>query len=130
MEKVKITHPQRDPNFNTGSYSDAIAYNGMLFLSGQASVDFTSSKFVLGTIEEETRRTLDNIKAIVETAGGTMQDALKSTVHLKDIGDFDKFNEVYSSFFSGIKPARTTVQSVLGENIKVEIDIVFKLSGN
>ncbi len=130
MEKVKITHPQRDPNFNTGSYSDAIAYNGMLFLSGQASVDFTSSKFVLGTIEEETRRTLDNIKAIVETAGGTMQDALKSTVHLKDIDDFDKFNEVYSSFFSGIKPARTTVQSVLGENIKVEIDIVFKLSGN
>ncbi len=130
MEKVKITHPQRDPNFNTGSYSDAIAYNGMLFLSGQASVDFTSSKFVLGTIEEETRRTLDNIKAIVETAGGTMQDALKSTVHLKDIDDFDKFNEVYSSFFSGIMPARTTVQSVLGENIKVEIDIVFKLPGN
>ncbi len=130
MEKVKITHPQRDPNFNTGSYSDAIAYNGMLFLSGQASVDFISSKFVLGTIEEETRRTLDNIKAIVETAGGTMQDALKSTVHLKDIDDFDKFNEVYSSFFSGIKPARTTVQSVLGENIKVEIDIVFKLPGN
>jgi len=130
MEKIKITHPQRDPNFNTGSYSDAIAYNGMLFLSGQASVDFTSSKFVLGTIEEEARRTLDNIKAIVETAGGTMQDALKSTVHLKDIDDFDKFNEVYSSFFSGIKPARTTVQSVLGENIKVEIDIVFKLPGN
>ncbi len=127
MEKTKITHPQRDPDFVTGAYSDGVAYNGMLFLSGQASVDFTSSKFVLGSIEEETKRTLDNIKAIVETAGGTMDDALKSTVHLKDIGDFNRFNTVYATYFKGIKPARTTVQSVLGENIKVEIDIVFKL---
>lgn len=127
MEKIKITHPQREPDFITGAYSDGVAYNGMLFLSGQASVDFAASKFVLGSVEEETRRTLDNIKAIVETAGGTMDDALKSTVHLKDIADFDKFNTVYASYFNGIKPARTTVQSVLGENIKVEIDIVFKL---
>jgi len=127
MQKVKITHPQRSPDFVTGAYSDGIAYNGMLFLSGQASVDFASSKFVLGSIEEETKRTLDNIEAIVQTAGGTMDDALKSTVHLSDINDFDKFNAVYATYFSGIKPARTTVQSVLGENIKVEIDIVFKL---
>lgn len=127
MEKIKITHPQRDPDFVTGAYSDGVAYNGMLFLSGQASVDFTSSKFILGSIEEETKRTLNNIKAIVESAGGSMDDALKSTVHLKDIGDFEKFNAVYATYFKGIKPARTTVQSVLGENIKVEIDIVFKL---
>lgn len=127
MDKIKITHPQRDPDFVTGAYSDGVAYNGMLFLSGQASVDFATSRFVLGSVEEETRRTLDNIKAIVETAGGTMDDALKSTVHLKDIKDFNKFNEVYATYFTGIKPARTTVQSVLGENIKVEIDIVFKL---
>lgn len=127
MEKLKITHPQRNPDFNTGAYSDGIAYNGMLFLSGQASVDFASSKFILGSIEEETKRTLDNIKAIVEAAGGSMGDALKSTVHLTDIGDFNQFNTVYATYFPGIKPARTTVQSVLGENIKVEIDIVFKL---
>lgn len=127
MDKIKITHPQRNPNFVTGAYSDGVVYNGMLFLSGQASVDFATSKFVLGSIEEETRRTLGNIKAIVETAGGTMDDALKSTVHLKDINDFDKFNAVYATYFMGIKPARTTVQSVLGENIKVEIDIIFKL---
>ncbi|MEH6682042.1 MAG: Rid family hydrolase [Sediminicola sp.] len=127
MEKLKITHPERDPEFNTGAYSDGIVYNGLLFLSGQASVDFASSKFILGSIEEETKRTLDNIKAIVAAAGGSMEDALKSTVHLKDIADFDRFNAVYATYFSGIKPARTTVQSVLGENIKVEIDIVFKL---
>ncbi|HDZ15479.1 hypothetical protein LCGC14_1033490 [marine sediment metagenome] len=127
MEKIKITHPKRNLDFDTGAYSDGVIYNGMLFLSGQASVDFASSKFVLGSVEEETRRTLDNIRAIVESAGGSMEDALKSTVHLKDIADFDKFNKVYATYFKGIKPARTTVQSILGENIKVEIDIIFKL---
>ena len=100
----------------------------MLFLSGQASIDFKNSKFVLGRIEEETKRTLDNIKAIVESIGGSMNDAIKSTVHLRDINDFDRFNKIYATYFDGIKPARTTVQSVLGENIKVEIDIVFGLS--
>jgi 2-iminobutanoate/2-iminopropanoate deaminase len=128
MKKIKITHPDRNPEFTTGAYSDGVLANGMLFLSGQASVDFKSSKFVLGTIEEETKRTLDNIKAIIESTGGTMNDAIKSTVHLSDINDFDKFNGVYASYFDEIIPARTTVQSVLGENIKVEIDIVFGLS--
>ena len=126
MEKIKITHPLRDPKFATGAYSDGVAYNGMLFLSGQASIDFSTSTFVLGTIEEETTRTLDNIKSIIESVGGSMDDALKSTVHLKDIKDFGRFNAVYATYFTDIKPARTTVQSVLGENIKVEIDIVFK----
>lgn len=128
MKKTKITHPDRDQKFVTGAYSDGVLVNGMLFLSGQASVDFKSSKFVLGTIEEETIRTLDNIKAIVESIGGSMNDAIKSTVHLSDINNFNRFNEIYATYFDGIKPARTTVQSVLGENIKVEIDIVFGLS--
>tara|TARA_B100000579_G_scaffold436024_1_gene460841 strand:- start:1454 stop:1849 length:396 start_codon:yes stop_codon:yes gene_type:complete len=128
MKKTKITHPDRDPKFVTGAYSDGVLVNGMLFLSGQASIDFKNSKFVLGRIEEETKRTLDNIKAIVESIGGSMNDAIKSTVHLRDINDFDRFNKIYATYFDGIKPARTTVQSVLGENIKVEIDIVFGLS--
>ena len=128
MNKTKITHPDRDPKFVTGAYSDGVLFNGMLFLSGQASVDFKTSKFILGTIEEETIRTLDNIKEIVESAGGSMNDAIKSTVHLRNIDDFDRFNEIYATYFDGVKPARTTVQSVLGENIKVEIDIVFGLS--
>ena len=127
-KKIKIVHPDRSPNFNTGAYSDGIVSGGFLFLSGQASVDFTNSKFVLGTIEEETKRTLDNIKQIIEAAGGSMEDVLKSTVHISDINDFKKFNEVYAKYFEDcIPPARTTVQSVLGENIKVEIDVIVKL---
>ncbi|MEQ9218868.1 MAG: Rid family detoxifying hydrolase [Cyclobacteriaceae bacterium] len=127
MYKQKVVHPDRDENFDTGAYSDGVICDGLLFLSGQASVDFKTSSFVLGTIEEETRRTLDNIKAIVEKAGASLDNVMKSTVHLSDIADFGKFNEVYATYFDGIRPARTTVQSVLGENIKVEIDVIVKL---
>jgi 2-iminobutanoate/2-iminopropanoate deaminase len=127
MSKQKISHPDRDPGFVTGNYSDGVVIGGFLFVSGQAAVDFKTSQFILGTIEEETRRTLDNIKAIVEAAGATMEDAVKCTVHLKDIGEFDRYNKVYGEYFTGIKPARTTVQSVLAEGIRVEIDCIVKM---
>jgi 2-iminobutanoate/2-iminopropanoate deaminase len=122
-----VTHPDRDQSFVTGAYSDGVIAGGFLFVSGQASVDFKTSKFVLGTIEEETTRTLENIKAIVEAAGGSLDNAVKCTVHLADIADFDRYNKVYASYFPVHKPARTTVQSVLAEGIKVEIDCIVKL---
>lgn len=124
MEKIHIKHPERSPEFITGAYSDAVQVGEFLFVSGQAAVDFISSTFVLGTIEEETIRTLDNIKAIIEAAGGTMENVVKCTVHLSDINDFNKYNAVYATYFNGVKPARTTVQSVLAEGIKVEIDAI------
>lgn len=123
----KVIHPERNPDFVTGAYSDGIIVGGFLFVSGQAAVDFKTSQFVLGTIEEETKRTLDNIKSIVEAAGATMANVVKCTVHLADIAEFDRYNTVYATYFPGIKPARTTVQSVLAENIKVEIDCIVKL---
>ncbi len=127
MQKKQIIHPDRDLNFVTGAYSDGVVADGLLFVSGQAAVDFKTSAFVLGNIEEETIRTLDNIKAIIEAAGATMDDVVKCTVHLTDINDFDRYNKVYGTYFTGIKPARTTVQSVLAENIKVEIDAIVKM---
>jgi 2-iminobutanoate/2-iminopropanoate deaminase len=123
----KIIHPKRKENFVTGAYSDAVLIDGFLFVSGQAAVDFETSRFVLGTIEEETVRTLENIKAIVEAAGATMNDVVKCTVHLADIREFDRYNEVYASYFTGVKPARTTVQSVLAEGLKVEIDCIVRI---
>jgi 2-iminobutanoate/2-iminopropanoate deaminase len=128
MSKKKIIHPSRNPDFVTGAYSDGVVVEGFLFVSGQASVDFKTSKFILGTIEEETARTLDNIRAIIETAGGTMDQVVKCTVHLADIHEFDRYNKVYATYFTGIRPARTTVQSVLAEGIKVEIDAIVKLN--
>jgi 2-iminobutanoate/2-iminopropanoate deaminase len=127
MEKQKVVHPDRSSDFVTGAYSDGVVAGGFLFVSGQASVDFKTSQFVLGTIEEETTRTLNNIKGIIEAAGGTMDDVVKCSAHLADIHDFDRYNKVYATFFTGIKPARTTVQSGLAEGIKVEIDAIVKL---
>jgi 2-iminobutanoate/2-iminopropanoate deaminase len=123
----KVDHPDRNPNFVTGAYSDGVVVDGFLFVSGQASVDFKTSEFILGSIEEETTRTLDNIKAIVEAAGASMDHVVKCTAHLSDIKDFDRYNAIYATYFTSIKPARTTVQSVLAENIKVEIDCIVKL---
>jgi 2-iminobutanoate/2-iminopropanoate deaminase len=94
MSKTKIVHPDRDPNFVTGAYSDGVLVGGFLFVSGQACVDFKSSSFVLGTIEEETTRTLENVKAIIEAAGATMNDVVKCTVHLSDIKDFDRYKKL------------------------------------
>lgn len=128
MNKTQINHPDRNANFVTGAYSDGVLIDNFLFISGQASVDFTTSTFVLGTIEEETHRTLKNIKAIVEAAGSSLENVVKCTVHLSDIKEFDRYNKVYAQYFTGIKPARTTVQSVLAEGIKVEIDCIAKLS--
>jgi 2-iminobutanoate/2-iminopropanoate deaminase len=127
MKKIKVNHPDRDPSFVTGAYSDGVVVDGFLFVSGQAPVDFRTSKFILGSIEEETHRTMQNIRAIIEAAGATMEQVVKCTVHLSDIKEFDRYNQVYASYFPGVKPARTTVQSVLAEGIKVEIDCIVKL---
>lgn len=127
MQKKKINHPDRDPDFVTGAYSDGVIVGDLLFVSGQAAVNFKTSKFVPDTIEEETHLTLRNIKAIIEAAGAAMDDVVKCTVHLSDINEFDRYNVIYAEYFPGIKPARTTVQSVLAEGIKVEIDCIVKL---
>jgi 2-iminobutanoate/2-iminopropanoate deaminase len=128
VSKLKVNHPDRDTGFNTGAYSDGVITGGFLFVSGQAAVDFKSSKFILGSIEEETHLTLRNIKAIIEAAGGSLEQVVKCTVHLKDINEFDRYNQIYAQYFTGIKPARTTVQSVLAEGIKIEIDCIVKLN--
>ena len=123
-----INHPDRSPGFVTGAYSDGVVVGDLLFVSGQASVDFSTSKFVSGSIEEETHRTMQNIRAIVGAAGATLADVVKCTVHLSDIREFDRYNKVYSEYFPGVKPARTTVQSVLAEGIRIEIDCIARLS--
>jgi 2-iminobutanoate/2-iminopropanoate deaminase len=126
MSKTKIIHPQRSAQYNTGAYSDAVLTDGFLFVSGQASVDFISSQIIKGSLEEECRRTLENIRSILSNADMTFENVLKCTVHLADIKDFDAFNQIYSEYFTGVKPARTTVQSVMVEGLKIEIDCIAK----
>lgn len=125
MGKVEIKHP--DKSVVTGAYSAGVLIDGWLYISGQGPVDLSTGKVVHGTIEEETLHTLSHIKKIVEAAGGSIDDIIKCTVHLTDINEFDRYNATYASFFSGIMPARTTVQSVLSDGIKIEIDAIAKI---
>ena len=125
MSKVEIKHP--DKSVSTGAYSAGVLVDGWLYVSGQGPLDLSTGEVIHGTIEDETLHTLSHIKKIVEAAGGTVDDIVKCTVHLTDINEFDRYNEAYASFFTGIKPARTTVQSVLSDGIKIEIDAIAKI---
>ena len=120
MSREQIIHPQRAAV--TGSYSDGILCDGWLYISGQGALNLETGDLIEGPIEDQVRLTMENIGKILNAAGCSFEDLVKCTCHLKDIRDFDAFDQVYASFFSGIRPARTTVQSVLGEGMRVEID--------
>ena len=122
MPKREIKHP--DKLASTGSYSAGILLDNWLFISGQGPLNLRTGEVVRGSIEDETRLTLSHIGKILEAAGYSFEDVVKCTCHLSDIRDFNGFDRVYSEFFSGVRPARTTVQSVLWNGIKVEIDAI------
>ena len=127
MPKTEIRHP--DKTVSTGAYSAGVLMDGWLFISGQGPLDLKTGKIVPGTIEEETRLVLSHIGKILNEAGCSFDDVVKCACHLADIRDFDGFNSAYSEFFSGVRPARTTVQSVLWDGIKVEIDAIARVPG-
>ena len=124
MPKREIKHPDKEKS--TGAYSAAVEVDGWVYVSDQGPVDPKTAQPVRGSVEEETLYTLNQIKRILEAAGCTLNDVVKCTVHLEDIDEFDRYNSVYKDFFKGVSilPARTTVQSVLWNDIKVEIDVV------
>ncbi len=124
--KTEIRHPEKKAH--TGSYSAGVLCDGWLYVSGQGPLDMATGEVVGGTIEEQTRLTMTHIGTILKEAGCSFDDVVKCTCHLSDINEFDRFDRVYASFFSGVRPARTTVQSVLG-GIKVEIDAIARVPG-
>lgn len=108
-----------------GPYSHAVRAGDFIYVSGQASLDPATNTFVIGTVADETRRTIENIQSILAAAGAELGDVVKCSVFLADIRDFAEMNEVYGEFFGAAKPARTTVHAVLpGKGIKVEIDCI------
>lgn len=125
MSKLAINHP--DQLVSPGAYSAGVLIHGWLYVSGQGPLDMKTGKVVDGTIEEQTRLVLDHVSKILNAAGANLDDVVKCTCHLKDINDFDRFNAVYMEFFTGIRPARTTVQSTLWGGIKIEIDAIARI---
>ena len=128
MPKKEIRHPDKEKS--AGAYSAAVEVDGWVYVSGQGPVDPKTAQPVRGSVEEETLYTLTQMKRIIEAAGCTLNDVVKCTVHLEDIDEFDRYNAVYREFFKSVAvlPARTTVQSVLWNDIKVEIDCVARKS--
>ncbi len=106
-----------------GAYSKCLRAGDFVFVAGQGPFDPETRQIAGDTIEEQTAQTLENIKAILEAAGATMADVVKSTVHLSDLSLFERYNKVYADYFPDPKPVRTTVGSQL-MGIMVEIDVI------
>src|SRR5436853_299364 len=107
MRDVVLTDKGPKP---IGPYSQAIRANGFLYVSGQVALDPKTGEFVGTDIQQQTERTLENVKGILEAAGSNMHHVVKTTVFLKDINDFSAMNEVYAKFFALAPPARSTVE--------------------
>jgi 2-iminobutanoate/2-iminopropanoate deaminase len=106
-----------------GPYSLGIRFGNLVFTSGASGVDPLSGKLVPGGIEAETRQTLVNLSNILEGAGSSLGKVLKTTVFLKDMGEFSKMNAVYAEFFAQDPPARSTIQAAalpLGAAVEIE----------
>jgi 2-iminobutanoate/2-iminopropanoate deaminase len=108
-----------------GPYSQAVRVNGFLFVSGQVALDPKTGEMAAGDVREQTERVLENVKGIVEAAGSKMPHVIKTTVFLKNMGDFAAMNEVYARYFTAAPPARSTVEVArLPKDALVEIEVV------
>lgn len=111
-----------------GPYSQAVRSGDLVFLSGQIPLDPKTGELVKGSIELETTRVLDNLQAVLTAAGCSFADVVRTTIYLTDLGDFAKVNETYGARFSGVFPARASVQvAALPRGARVEIDAVARV---
>ncbi|HEX5735529.1 MAG TPA: RidA family protein [Blastocatellia bacterium] len=108
-----------------GPYSQAVKASGLVFASGQIPIDPATGVVIEGSIAEQTERVLNNIKAVLEAAGSSLERVVKTTVFLADLSDFGEMNEAYGRFFADVPPARSTVEvSRLPRDARVEIDAI------
>ena len=108
-----------------GPYSQAIVAHGMAYLSGQIPLDPATNQMIEGGIEAQTERVLENLKALLEACGASLVSVVKTTVFLKDMGEFPQMNAVYARYFNQNPPARSTVQAAkLPRDVSVEIDCI------
>lgn len=108
-----------------GPYSQAVKAGGFVFTAGQVAFDPATGQLVEGDVGRQTARVLENLKAVVEAAGSSLDRTVKATVYLKDMSDFAAMNEVYARYFAANPPARSTVQAArLPRDVRVEIDLI------
>ncbi|MER3428597.1 MAG: reactive intermediate/imine deaminase [Pyrinomonas sp.] len=125
MQKESV-HTKHAPQA-IGPYSQAIIVEDWIFTSGQIALDPGTGQLIEGDVAAQTERALLNLKAVLEAAGASLNDVVKTTVFLADMGDFNAMNEVYARFFSTSPPARSTVQAArLPRDARVEIEAIAK----
>lgn len=108
-----------------GPYSQAIKANGFIFISGQVPIDPATGNLIAGGIDVQTERVLKNLAAILQAAGSGWEKVVKTTVFLKDMGQFAAMNEIYAKFCKDAPPARSTVEVArLPKDVAVEIDVI------
>ena len=108
-----------------GPYSQAIKANGFVFISGQVAIDPATGNLIEGGIEVQTERVLQNLTAVLQAAGSSWEKVVKSTVFLKDMGEFAQMNEIYGKYHHAAPPARSTVEVArLPRDVSVEIDVI------
>ncbi|HSB75961.1 MAG TPA: RidA family protein [Terriglobales bacterium] len=108
-----------------GPYSQAIKANGFVFVSGQIALDPASGQLVAGDVAAQTERVLKNLEAILKAAGSGLERVVRTTVFLKNMGDFGAMNEVYGRYWKSAPPARSTVEVArLPRDVAVEIDVI------
>lgn len=122
--RMKVLHTDKAPAA-VGPYSQAIKVGDLIYTSGQLALDPKTGDLVNDEIQAATRRSLDNIKAILEEAGSSLDKVVKSTIFLSDMENFAKVNEVYGEYFSGHKPARSCIEVArLPKDALIEIEVV------
>lgn len=108
-----------------GPYSQAIVAGDLIFCSGQVPLDPQSGQMVEGDIETQTRRVLDNLRAVLQAAGVSLEHVVKTTIFLQDMNDFQAVNTIYAGYFGTEPPARSTVQVArLPRDVRVEIEAI------
>jgi 2-iminobutanoate/2-iminopropanoate deaminase len=126
MKKIIFTDKAPAP---IGPYSQAVAFGNMLYTSGQIALHPETGELVTGDIETETKQVMENMKAVLEAAGTTFENVIKSTIFISNMDDFAKINGVYGAYFNEkTAPARETVQvAKLPKNVNVEISMIVAL---
>jgi 2-iminobutanoate/2-iminopropanoate deaminase len=108
-----------------GPYSQAVLMNGFAFLSGQIPIDPQTNQLIEGDVVAQTVRVLENMKIVLEACGSSLGQVVKTTVFVKDLGEFATINETYSRYFPENPPARSTVEAArLPRDVRVEIDCI------